>query len=44
MVSPFKNIDKQALLETDSVLEFYNKLKSIIDLELAGEMPNITIN
>ena len=44
MVSPFKNIDKQALLETDSILEFYNKLKSIIDLELAGEMPNITIN
>ena len=44
MVSPFKNIDKQALLETDGILEFYNKLKSIIDLELAGEMPNITIN
>ena len=34
MVSPFKNIDKQALLETDSLEDFYNKLKSVIELEL----------
>ena len=44
MVSPFKNIDKQALLETDSLEDFYNKLKSIIELELAGELTNKTIN
>ena len=44
MVSPFKNIDKQALLETDSLEDFYNKLKSVIELELAGELTNKTIN
>tara|TARA_B100001057_G_scaffold136908_1_gene136538 strand:+ start:3825 stop:4418 length:594 start_codon:yes stop_codon:yes gene_type:complete len=44
MVSPFKNIDKQALLETDNLLEFYNKLISIIELELIGNVENNTIN
>ncbi len=44
MVSPFKNIDKQALLETESLLDFYSKLKSIIELELIGDFQNKTIN
>ena len=44
MVSPFKNIDKQALLETNNLLDFYDKLRSIIELELAGEFENNTIN
>ncbi len=44
MISPFKNIDKQALLETENLLEFYNKLQSILELELAGDFLNKTIN
>ncbi|MDC3131671.1 LON peptidase substrate-binding domain-containing protein [Pelagibacteraceae bacterium] len=44
MVSPFNNIDKQALLETSSLLDFYNKLNSIIELELIGNFDNKTIN
>ncbi len=44
MVSPFNNIDKQALLEAKSSIEFYNKLKSIIELEIAGNFQNNTIN
>ena len=44
MVSPFNNIDKQALLEANSSIEFYNKLKSIIELEIAGNFQNNTIN
>ena len=44
MISPFKNIDKQSLLETENLLEFYNKLQSILELELAGDFLNKTIN
>ena len=44
MVSPFKNIDKQALLETTNLFDFYNKLKSVIELELIGNFDNKTIN
>ena len=44
MVSPFKNIDKQALLESYNFNEFYTKLESIIDLEIAGESINKTLN
>ena len=44
MVSPFKNIDKQALLETTNLIDFYNKLKSVIELELIGDFDNKTIN
>ncbi len=44
MVSPFNNIDKQALLEAKSSVEFYNKLKSIIELEIAGNFQNNTLN
>ena len=44
MVSPFNNIDKQALLEAKTSMEFYNKLKSIIELEIAGNFQNDTLN
>ena len=44
MISPFKNIEKQALLETNDMEDFYNKLMSIIDLELLSNYTNKTIN
>ena len=44
MVSPFKNIEKQALLETFDIKDFYSKLLSLIELEIASESPNKTIN
>ena len=44
MVSPFKNIEKQALLETFDINDFYSKLLSLIELEIASESPNKTIN
>ena len=44
MVSPFKDEDKQVLLETQNLVEFYNKLLSIIELELVGDFSNKTIN
>ena len=44
MVSPFKNEDKQVLLESQSLIDFYNKLISIIDLELLGDFSNKPIN
>ena len=44
MVSPFKNIEKQALLETFDIKDFYSKLISLIELEIASESPNKTIN
>ncbi len=44
MVSPFKDIDKQALLETNKLTEFYNKLVSIIELETFEKNINETIN
>ncbi len=44
MVSPFKNIDKQALLETQNIKEFYNKLISIIELEVFGNFNSNSIN
>jgi len=44
MVSPFKDEDKQVLLETESLVEFYNKLLSILDLELVGNLSSNTIN
>ena len=44
MISPFKNEDKQALLESKNLTDFYNKLMSIIDLELLGDFSNKTIN
>ena len=44
MISPFNNIDKQALLETRNISEFYDKLLSIIELEIVGNFSNNTIN
>ncbi len=44
MISPFNNIDKQALLETRDISEFYDKLLSIIELEIVGNFSNNTIN
>ena len=44
MVSPFKNIDKQVLLETHNMLDFYNKLLSIMELELVDDFSSNTIN
>ena len=44
MVSPFKDEDKQVLLETKNLVDFYNKLLSIIELEVASNFTNKTIN
>ena len=44
MISPFKDEDKQVLLETQDLQDFYRKLLSIIDLELVGNFDNKTIN
>ena len=44
MVSPFKDIEKQALLETTSFEDLYNKINSIIELEIMGQNSNFTIN
>ena len=44
MVSPFKNEDKQVLLETFNIVEFYEKLLSILDLEILGDFSKKTIN
>ena len=44
MISPFKNEDKQILLETNNQIEFYKKLLSIIELELYGDVTNRTVN
>ncbi len=44
MVSPFKNVDKQVLLETSDLQDFYNKLESIIELELVENFNSKTIN
>ena len=44
MISPFRDEDKQVLLETSNLNEFYNKLLSIIEIELVGELTNKTIN
>ncbi len=45
MISPFSDIEKQALLETKNLNDFYEKLQSILELEIAeNENDNITIN
>ncbi len=44
MVSPFKNEEKQILLETSNLNEFYDKLKSIIELEIVDRDITKTIN
>ncbi len=44
MISPFKHVEKQALLESKTMLDFYEKLLSVIELEIADEYQNKTIN
>ena len=44
MISPFKNEEKQSLLESSDLLEFYNKLISVIELELVSDLTNKSIN
>ena len=34
MISPFKDIDKQVLLETHNLVDFYQKLLSILDIDI----------
>ena len=44
MVSPFKDIDKQVLLETRNEIDFYQRLLSILDIDMASDFSNKTIN
>ena len=44
MVSHFRNEDKQVLLETQKLGDFYNRLLSIIEIEISGNYSNKTIN
>ena len=44
MISPFKDIEKQSLLETKNAYDFYNKLLSIIELETYELSENKSIN
>ena len=44
MISPFGDIEKQALLETKSLNDFYKKLQSILELEIVEDNNNKTIN
>ena len=44
MISPFSDIEKQALLETKTLSDFYKKLQSILELETVEFNNNKTIN
>ncbi len=44
MISPFSDIEKQVLLETKNLSDFYNKLHSILDLEIVEDYNIRTIN
>ncbi len=44
MISPFSDIEKQVLLETKSLSDFYKKLQSILELEIVEDDINKTIN
>ena len=44
MISPFSDIDKQVLLESMNLNDFYKKLKSILALEIVDDNNNKTIN
>ena len=45
MISPFSNIEKQVLLETKNLSDFYKKLQSILELEIVeNNNNNKTIN
>ena len=44
MISPFSNIEKQVLLETKNLSDFYKKLQSILELEIVEDNNSKTIN
>ena len=44
MISPFSDIEKQALLETKNLSDFYKKLNSILELEIVEDNNSKTIN
>ena len=44
MISPFGDIEKQALLETQNLGDFYKKLQSILELESVEDDKNKSIN
>ena len=44
MISPFSDIEKQVLLETKNLSDFYKKLQSILELEIVEDDNNLTIN
>ena len=44
MISPFSDIEKQALLETKNLNDFNKKLQSILELEIVEDNSNKTIN
>ena len=44
MISPFSDIEKQVLLETKNLSDFYKKLQSILDLEIVEDNNSKTIN
>ena len=44
MISPFSDIEKQVLLETKSLNDFYKKLNSILELEIIEDNNSKTIN
>ena len=44
MISPFSDIEKQVLLETKNLNEFYDKLRSILELEIVEDNNNKTLN
>ena len=44
MISPFSDIEKQVLLETKNLSDFYKKLQSILELEIVEDNNSKTIN
>ena len=44
MISPFSDIEKQVLLETKNLIDFYKKLQSILELEIVEDNNSQTIN
>ncbi len=44
MISPFSDLEKQALLETKNLSDFYKKLQSILELEIVEDNNGKTIN
>ena len=44
MISPFSDIEKQVLLETKNLSDFYKKLHSILELEIVEDNNSKTIN